>query len=71
MNPHYVEATFERDGRLTLEDLPFHAGDSVEIIIVARQQAANGEKAYPLRGAPIKYIEPTEPVAQDDWNSAQ
>lgn len=71
MSPHYVEATFEKDGRLTLEDLPFHAGDSVEIIILVRRQGQNGGKSYPLRGKPIKYVQPTEPVAKDEWDSFQ
>ncbi len=69
MNPHYVEATLAQDGCLILHDLPFAAGDSVEVIILARQPAPNGKKTYPLRGEPIEYIDPLEPVAHDDWES--
>ena len=69
MNPHYIETTLDKDGCLILENLPFAAGDSVEVIILARQPASNGEKTYSLRGEPIKYLDPLEPVADDDWDS--
>lgn len=70
MTPHYIETTLDKDGCLILENLPFAAGDAVEVIILARQPASNGGKNYPLRGEPIKYIDPLEPVADDDWDSA-
>ena len=68
MNAHRVEATLESDGKLTLSELPFQAGDTVEVIILARTTESNGQR-YPLRGKPVEYREPTEPVAQDDWES--
>lgn len=36
MNVHHVEATLTQNGTLTLRDLPFHAGDAVEVIISPR-----------------------------------
>jgi YgiT-type zinc finger domain-containing protein len=27
------------------------------------------ERSYPLRGAPIRYDDPTEPVAENDWEA--
>jgi hypothetical protein len=69
MNAHRVEATLESDGKLTLSELPFQAGDTVEVIILARATKSNGRHQYPLRGKPVEYREPTEPVAQDDWES--
>ena len=29
------------------------------------------QKRYPLRGLPFTYIDPTEPVAIDDWEALQ
>jgi hypothetical protein len=26
-------------------------------------------KRYPLAGSPIRYIRPTDPVAEEDWNA--
>jgi hypothetical protein len=56
-----------QDGTLTLTDLPFHAGDAVEVIILPRQGKPAEQKNYPLRGTSIKYINPTDPVAEEDW----
>jgi hypothetical protein len=69
MKPHRVETTLEQDGTLTLNELPFNAGDAVEVIILARSPKQNGQESYPLRGQPIYYDEPTEPVAEADWDA--
>jgi hypothetical protein len=34
MNAHKIETVLPEDGTLTLEALPFHAGDVVEVIIL-------------------------------------
>ena len=67
MNIHRIETILEQDGTLNLLDLPFHAGDAVEVIISPRRQRPAGQKKYPLHGTRIKYINPTDPVAEDDW----
>jgi hypothetical protein len=70
MSTHHVEITLAQDGTLTLDELPFRAGDTVEVIILAHKSKPNGRE-YPLRGKPIKYVEPTDPVAQADWDAIQ
>jgi len=70
MSTHHVEVTLAQDGQLVLKELPFRAGDTVEVIILPRPLKANGRE-YPLRGQPIKYVEPTDPVAQGDWDAIQ
>ena len=69
MNAHRVEATLTEDGSLTLKDIPFHAGDSVEVTILARSGASSEKNGYALRGTPVTYVDPTEPVADQDWES--
>jgi hypothetical protein len=69
MGAHHMEATLTEYGSLTLKDLPFHASDSVEVIILARPSKSTGQGGYALRGKPIHYDSPTEPVAQDDWEA--
>jgi len=70
MSTHHVEVTLAQDGQLVLDELPFRAGDTVEVIIHARRSKPNGNE-YPLRGQPIKYLYPTEPVAEADWDAIQ
>ncbi|MFE1743640.1 hypothetical protein [Coleofasciculus sp. H7-2] len=70
MNAHRVETTLTEDGRLTLNNLPFCAGDSVEVIVVVRTAPSAKQNIYPLRGMPIRYNNPTEPVAEEDWSAS-
>ena len=67
-----IETTVAAGGRLTVEGLPFRAGEAVEVIVLARESRAeeNGDSRYPLRGLPITYVDPVEPVADQDWTAA-
>jgi hypothetical protein len=79
MNAHKIETSLTEDGTLVLEGLPFHAGDVVEVIILQPQTAQHQIKSletqntnlYPLRGKVIRYDDPTEPVALEDWEYLQ
>jgi hypothetical protein len=71
MQAHRIEATIGQDHKLTLENLPFRSGEHVEVIILARSHQSLEQNRYPLRGTVIQYLEPTEPIAQDDWDIAQ
>ncbi len=69
MQAYRVEATLAQDNTLTLADLPFRAGETVEVLIRAQRAVPLRQDDYPLRGTPITYLDPTEPVALDDWES--
>ncbi|HWM90355.1 MAG TPA: hypothetical protein VN493_06270 [Thermoanaerobaculia bacterium] len=71
MQAYKTAARIEREGELRLLDLPFHAGDEVEVILLRREPAQSSDNPYPLRGLPIRYEDPTEPVAEDDWEALQ
>jgi hypothetical protein len=79
MNAHKIEAVLAKDGTLILCDLPFHAGDVVEVIILETKtpQENNASPSQPeknlnlLRGKVIRYDDPTEPVALEDWEVLQ
>ena len=71
MNAHRIETTVNQDGTLTLKGIPFHAGDEVEVIILERPPKTNGNNLYPLRGQPLQYDAPTEPVAENEWGVLQ
>lgn len=67
MKTYCVETSLEHDGTLMLTGLPFRAGDRIKIVISAPDRGTDEE--YPLRGTVIRYIDPTEPVAVDDWDA--
>jgi hypothetical protein len=65
-----VETTIQQSGVLTLHDLPLQAGEAVEVIILVKSLERATRVTYPLRGKPVTYVDPTEPVADGDWESA-
>ena len=69
MHTHRVEATLTEDGALTLSNLPFQAGEAVEVIIVGRPSPAPLADRDSLRGSVLRYDNPTEPVAEEDWEA--
>lgn len=71
MNAHRIEATINQDGTLTLNGLPFQAGDEVEVIILERPPKPSVDNPYPLRGQPVEYESPTEPIAESEWGVLQ
>lgn len=70
MQAYRQETIIQRDGTLTLRDLPLQAGEKVEVIIIVQSPPARSQNPYPLRGTPVTYIDPTEPVAESDWEAA-
>jgi hypothetical protein len=71
MQAYRVETHVQHDGQLTLDNLPLHAGEAVEVIILVRSPQATASNPYPLRGTAIIYHNPTEPIAADDWEATQ
>ena len=71
MTTHRVETSTRRDRTVLLEDLPFQAGESVEVVISHCYAKQKKKERYPLRGTSMKYVDPTEPVAGGDWNVSQ
>ena len=67
MQDYRVETEVSIDGSLTLEGLPFQAGDKVEVIIRNREPRQGESACYPLGGKPIRYTDPFESVAEKDW----
>ena len=71
MERHRIEATLEQDGTITLDDLPFHAGETVEITIIGIAEPADAPSRRSLRGTPVTLVDPFSPVSEEDWESAQ
>ena len=67
MEAYQVEKRVAANSILHLHALPFQEGELVEVIVFRRKSEVNKSISSPLRGKVIKYIDPTEPVAQDDW----
>lgn len=71
MQAHRVETTLSEDGVITLRNIPFHRGESVEVIVQPFPESTGSNSRYPLRGSPVMLISPTEPVANADWEATE
>lgn len=65
---HRIEAVLLEDGKLSLDNLPFRAGQTVEVILLPalRPAAPAGQS---LRGTVLRYDRPTDPAAEADWGA--
>ena len=71
MEPLHVEAVCTENGVITLRDLPVHKGDCVEVVVIPRATIPSTQERYPLRGEPVEYLLPFDPVADCEWEAAQ
>lgn len=71
METYQVKAVVADDGTITVKELPFHAGESVEVTIRSQDADAVSDVRYPLRGTPVQYREPFAGVAEEDWEAMQ
>ena len=71
MQAYRLETKLTENSTLILQSLPFRAGETVEVIILVKTPPSRVRNRYPLRGLPVTYINPTEPVAQADWGAIQ
>lgn len=71
MQVYAYEFTIGKKGTLTLKNLPFNIGEKVDVIIIPRSSRQAEENRYPFWGKPITYINPTDSVAEEDWEVFQ
>lgn len=69
MPDYRIETRVSSDGSLIIKGLPFEAGDTVEVIIRSRKYQEEPGSRYPLRGKPIRYVDPFGSVAEEDWEA--
>lgn len=69
--PHFkrTASTLTQNGTLTLDHLPFQAGETVEVIVLPNALQTSPRERYSLRGTPVAYQAPMDPVAKPDWES--
>ena len=71
MQTYHITTKVSNGGTITIEKAPFQAGDEVEVIVRGREHKVAHDGRYPLRGKPIRYLNPFGSVAEDDWNALQ
>ena len=75
MQAHKIETVMSENGTLILKELPFQAGEAVEVIILERpkqQHTPSHSSESPLEGTVSFYHDPFEPaVASGEWDVLQ
>ena len=72
MNAHVIETTVPESGSINVAGLPFAPGTSVEVIVLERNgKPAVKVRQFTMRGLPHTYVDPTEPVAAEDWEASK
>jgi len=56
-----------KGGKVSIEGLPFRAGESVEVTVRRGKKSTRAAK-YPLRGKPVIYRDPFK-AASSDWEA--
>jgi len=69
MEAYRIEKKVAANGALHLDALPFKEGELVEVIVLPKDDRKLKSRPLSLRGEVIKYVDPTKPVAQDDWEA--
>jgi hypothetical protein len=67
MQDYRLETTVSGDGSIVIKGLPFQAGDKVQVIVRGRESREEGNERYSLRGTPVRYTDPFEPVSEEAW----
>lgn len=71
MRTYSVEKIVSKHGTVQLEALPFPPGERVEVIVLARKSPAQTANLPALTGSVLKFEQPFEPVAEEDWDALQ
>ncbi len=67
MKVYAYKHTIGENGVLSLGNLPLNTGEKIEVLIIPLSPLKSGKKRYPFWGKPITYPNPTDPVAEEDW----
>ena len=71
MEAYRTDTVIQQDRVLTVRGVPFRAGERVEVIILSNTHQRDVQERYPLRGQPIRYTDPFDSVAENDWEATR
>jgi hypothetical protein len=68
---HWREMTVGEHGEIVLENLPFDAGQPVEVLVISKSTGSKTTGNLGLRDSVLEYREPLEPVVDEAWDALQ
>jgi len=70
MEAYRTNAIVHDDGTVVIGNLPFHKGQRLEVILLKESEVARNGGTYALRGEPVRYLDPFDSVAENEWENA-
>jgi len=68
--PSYrTKSIMNKGGTLAIKGLPYEEGQEVEVVVSPRVRRQQLQDRYPLRGKPVRYVDPFDGVVDDDWDA--
>jgi hypothetical protein len=71
METIHLRAVVRPDGSLHIDDLPFAPGEEVEVTVTTQERPFQSSERASLENTVLNYIDPTSPVAEDDWEASR
>ena len=69
MEAYRTNVVVHDDGTVVIENLPFQKGQRLEVILLERSGASDNASSRALRGEPVRYVDPFDSVAEDEWEN--
>ncbi len=69
MEAYRTNAVVHDDGTVVIENLPFQKGQRLEVILLEQTKVRKSAASYALRGEPVRYVDPFDSVAEDEWEN--
>jgi hypothetical protein len=64
-----LETSVPQNGIIQVDNLPFRAGEEVEVIVLERSKQPVSQDWQLLKGSVVRYDDPTSPVGVEDWDA--
>ena len=71
MRTYRIVKVVPESGTVHLDALPFQPGETVEVIVLPHQAEPNGGDQVSLTDSVLRYDDPLDPIAEDDWSALQ
>lgn len=69
MKEFKIKVVVAEDGKVVVEDVPVHSGQELEVTIRVSEPS---RATWPLRGLPVRYVDPFGPAIEDsEWDASR
>lgn len=63
-----IKIVVRDDGKIVVENVPVRIGQEIEVTLRIPQPVV---ATFPLRGLPVRYVDPFLPVDETEWDASR